>query len=184
MTFDAGTLVNGLRVAEEKGAFADVKVPPGPRPLSRVGYVLTNRIKGYLVSHAHLDHVAGLVIASPDDVKKPIYALPVGQRDPRRYLLQLAGLAELQRSRQQAPQLKKFPLEDLKPGVSIPLQDTKMSVTAFPLSHGGRVDSVRRGERRRYRRLLRRYRPRFRREGHEDAGCLGGRGREDQSNAS
>jgi len=75
VTFDAGTLVNGLRVADENGAFENVKVPTDS-PLSRVGYVLTNRIKGYLISHAHLDHVAGLVIASPDDSRKPIYALP------------------------------------------------------------------------------------------------------------
>ena len=58
VTFDAGTLVNGLRVADEKGAFDARQLPPDSRS-SRVGYVLTNRIKGYLVSHAHLDHVAG-----------------------------------------------------------------------------------------------------------------------------
>jgi 3',5'-cyclic-nucleotide phosphodiesterase len=75
VTCDAGTLVNGLRVADEKGAFDTIKVPTDSQ-MSRVGYVLTNRIKGYLISHAHLDHVAGLVIASPDDSKKPVYALP------------------------------------------------------------------------------------------------------------
>src|SRR6516164_2305052 len=75
VTCDAGTLVNGLRVADEKGAFENVKVP-ADQALSRAGYVLTNKIKGYLISHAHLDHVAGLVIASPDDSSKPIYALP------------------------------------------------------------------------------------------------------------
>src|SRR5688572_25308563 len=75
VTCDAGTLVNGLRVADEKGAFAGLMVP-GEVPLSRVGYVLTTKIKGYLITHAHLDHLAGLVIASPDDGNKPIYALP------------------------------------------------------------------------------------------------------------
>src|SRR5215813_11923875 len=65
VTCDAGTIVNGLRVADEKGAFDDIK-PPADSPDSRVGYVLTNRIKGYLISHPHLDHVGGLLIASPD----------------------------------------------------------------------------------------------------------------------
>src|SRR5215472_5411986 len=74
VTLDAGTLVNGLRGADEQGAFDGVKVP-ADSTLSRTGYVLTDRIKGYLISHAHLDHVGGLVIASPDDSKKPIYAL-------------------------------------------------------------------------------------------------------------
>jgi 3',5'-cyclic-nucleotide phosphodiesterase len=75
VTCDAGTLVNGLRVADEKAAFAGIAMP-ADTDQSRVGYVLTAKIKGYLISHAHLDHVAGLVIASPDDGKKPIYALP------------------------------------------------------------------------------------------------------------
>jgi 3',5'-cyclic-nucleotide phosphodiesterase len=35
------------------------------------------------------------------------------------------------------PQLKKFPLTDLAPGTATPLQGTRMSVTAYPLSHGG-----------------------------------------------
>ena len=46
---DAGTLVNGLRVAEEKGAFAGITVPVDSDQ-SRVGYVLTAKIKGYLIS--------------------------------------------------------------------------------------------------------------------------------------
>ena len=74
VTCDAGSLVNGLKVADEKGALADLAVPAGS-DLSRVGHALTSVIKGYLLSHAHLDHVAGLVVASPDDSKKPVYAL-------------------------------------------------------------------------------------------------------------
>jgi 3',5'-cyclic-nucleotide phosphodiesterase len=135
VTCDAGTLVNGLRVADEKGAFAAVKVP-GDSSMSRIGYVLTNRIKGYLISHAHLDHVAGLVIASPDDSKKPIYALPsVNGALVDSYFNWQAWPNFTERGK--APQLKKYPQEDLKPGIATPLLYTKMSVTAFPLSHGG-----------------------------------------------
>jgi 3',5'-cyclic-nucleotide phosphodiesterase len=72
---DAGSLVNGLKVAQDKGAFRDVKVPEGSTD-SVVGHVLKNEIKGYLISHAHLDHVQGLVIVSPDDSNKTIYSLP------------------------------------------------------------------------------------------------------------
>src|SRR3954453_8206467 len=71
---DAGSLVNGLRVAQDKGTFRDVKVPEGSTD-SVVGHVLKNDIKGYLISHPHLDHVQGLVIASPDDSNKTIYSL-------------------------------------------------------------------------------------------------------------
>src|SRR4030095_10082480 len=38
---DTGTLVNGLRVADERGAFDGVKVPADSQ-LSRIGHVLTN----------------------------------------------------------------------------------------------------------------------------------------------
>jgi 3',5'-cyclic-nucleotide phosphodiesterase len=135
VTFDAGTLVNGLRVADGKGAFDAVKMP-ADSALSRVGYMLADRIKGYLVSHAHLDHVAGLVIASPDDSRKPIYALPsVAAAMADTYFNWQAWPNFTDRGK--PPQLKKFTLAELKPGGAVPLQDTKMTVTAFPLSHGG-----------------------------------------------
>jgi 3',5'-cyclic-nucleotide phosphodiesterase len=135
VTFDAGTLVNGLRVAEEKGVLDSLKVPADSK-LSRAGYVLTDRIKGYLVSHAHLDHVAGLVIASPDDSKKPIYVLPsVGAALVETYFNWQAWPNFTDRGK--PPQLKKYPIVELAPGSAVPLQDTKMTVTAFPLSHGG-----------------------------------------------
>jgi 3',5'-cyclic-nucleotide phosphodiesterase len=135
VTLDAGTLVNGLRVSDERGAFDNVRLPPDS-PLGRVGYMLTDRIKGYLVSHAHLDHVAGLIVASPDDSKKPIYALPsVNTALSETYFNWQAWPNFSDRGK--APQLKKYSLQDLKPGASVPLQDTRMSVTAFPLSHGG-----------------------------------------------
>ena len=135
VTCDAGSIVNGLRVADEKGAFAKLQVPAGTG-LSRVGYMLTDRIKGYLVSHAHLDHVAGLVISSPDDSKKPIYALvSVNAALVDTYFNWQAWPNFTDRGK--APQLKKYTLEDLKPATSTPLKDTAMAVTAFPLSHGG-----------------------------------------------
>lgn len=135
VTCDAGTLVNGLRVADEKGAFNAITVPAGS-PQSRVGYMLTDRIKGYLVSHAHLDHVAGLIVASPDDSKKPIYALPSVNADLVATYFNWQAWPNFT-DRGKAPQLKKFSIEDLKPGVATPVAGTKMNVTAFPLSHGG-----------------------------------------------
>jgi 3',5'-cyclic-nucleotide phosphodiesterase len=135
VTFDAGTLVNGLRVAEEKGTLDSLKVPTDS-PFTRAGYVLTDRIKGYLVSHAHLDHVAGLVIASPDDSRKPIYILPsVGAALVETYFNWTAWPNFTDRGK--APQLKKYPIVELAPGTAVPIQDTRMTVTAFPLAHGG-----------------------------------------------
>ena len=135
VTCDVGALVNGLRVADEKGAFSSITLPADSAQ-SRVGYVLTNLIKGYLISHAHLDHVAGLVIASPDDSKKPIYALPSVAADMVETYFNWRAWPNFT-DRGKAPQLKKYAFEELKPGVAIPIKDTAMTVTAFPLSHGG-----------------------------------------------
>jgi 3',5'-cyclic-nucleotide phosphodiesterase len=132
---DAGALVNGLRVADAKGAFDQVQVP-ADSPYSRVGYVLTDRIKGYLISHAHLDHIAGLIVASPDDSKKPIYALPsVNERIERDYFNWEAWPNFGDEGK--APALKKYHYENLVPGQKTTLAGTGMNVTASPLSHGG-----------------------------------------------
>jgi 3',5'-cyclic-nucleotide phosphodiesterase len=135
VTCDAGTLVNGLRVADEKGVF-DAVALPADSPHSRVGYVLTEQIKGYLISHAHLDHVAGLIVASPDDSAKPIYGLPsVNERIQRTYFNWDAWPNFGDKGR--APLLGKYSYRDLVPGEKTELSGTGMTVTAFPLSHGG-----------------------------------------------
>jgi 3',5'-cyclic-nucleotide phosphodiesterase len=132
---DAGSLVNGLKVAEEKGAFTGIEVPAGSTD-SVIGHVLKTDIKGYLISHAHLDHVAGLVLASPDDSNKTIYSLPSVSADiEQQYFNWKAWPNMLDRGRQ--PQLKKYHLEDLKPGERRDLAGTRMTVTPFPLNHAG-----------------------------------------------
>lgn len=97
--------------------------------------VLTQYIKGYCLSHPHLDHVAGLLLNAPDDVAKPIYGLP-------------ACLATLQQDYFNwrawpnfgdggpPPALGKYQLRPLVPGQETPLLNTPLQVQAFPLSHG------------------------------------------------
>ncbi|MEQ1941350.1 3',5'-cyclic-nucleotide phosphodiesterase [Mesorhizobium sp. VNQ89] len=135
VTCDAGSLVNGLRVADAKGAFDAVEVP-ADSPYTRIGYVLTETIKGYLVSHAHMDHVAGIVIASPDDSKKPIYGLPSVTAAIQDTYFNWQAWPNFAFGGK-APQLKKYALTDLTPGEQRMLDGTAMEVTAFPLSHGG-----------------------------------------------
>lgn len=135
VTCDAGSLVNGLRVADAKGVFDGVRVPEDS-PYTRIGYVLTEQIKGYLITHAHMDHLAGLVIASPDDSNKPIYALAsVNERIQRNYFNWEAwpnfGTAGKE------PHLKKYELRDLPAGEKTMIDGTAMQITAFPLSHSG-----------------------------------------------
>lgn len=135
VTCDAGALVSGLRAADEGGVFDDLQMPEQTE-YSRIGYVLTQQIKGYLISHAHMDHIAGLIAASPDDSAKPIYGLSsVLKRVSDGYFnwsvwpnFATTGTA---------PTLGKYRLTDLPAAQSRPLDGTGMSVTAFPLAHGG-----------------------------------------------
>src|ERR1700748_1687909 len=62
---DAGTLHAGIQKAIESGIFH-----------KSVEAVLRQDIKAYFISHAHLDHVSGMIINSPEDSSKNIYGLP------------------------------------------------------------------------------------------------------------
>lgn len=61
---DAGSLLGGLEIAWKKGRV-------GRKSLQEI---FRNELKGYLISHSHLDHLLGLVIASQADSPKPLYA--------------------------------------------------------------------------------------------------------------
>lgn len=74
IAMDAGTLLPGLQRSYERGAFAHLPIP-ADTTLTPAGYLLREAIAGYFVSHPHLDHVAGLLIAATDDSRKPIYGL-------------------------------------------------------------------------------------------------------------
>ena len=105
-------------------------VPPGSR-YTRIGHVLTDSIQGHLVSHAHLDHVLGLVIASPDDVAKPVYALPSVQAELVASHFNWGAWPNMT-DRGKPPRLGKYRLQDLAPGVRQPLAGTDLGVTAYP----------------------------------------------------
>ncbi len=135
VTCDAGALVNGL-VAAEALDHLDWVQPPADSPLSRVGHALVHGIRGYLISHAHLDHVMGLVAASPDDGKKPIYGLASVNAAIERSILNWEAWPNFG-DRGKAPQLKKYAYRDLAPATPTPLDGTAMTVSAYPLSHGG-----------------------------------------------
>jgi 3',5'-cyclic-nucleotide phosphodiesterase len=130
---DAGTVVNGLIIANEKGAFDRLERPDGST-LSKVGYILKERIKGYLISHAHLDHIAGLIIASPDDSAKPIYGLSSTIDTIKNTHFNWQSWANFADSGT-APALNKYNYVTLKPATKQHLINTTMDVTAFSLSH-------------------------------------------------
>jgi 3',5'-cyclic-nucleotide phosphodiesterase len=135
VALDAGTLLTGLEQANRKGSFAKIPVPPDS-PLTVEGYILTQRIKAYLLSHAHLDHVAGLVLNSPDDTKKDILGLSSTLDTLRDHLFNHKLWPNFT---DEGPgvQLKKYHFVRLQPEKEQPIAGTQLTVRPFELCHAG-----------------------------------------------
>jgi len=127
---DAGTIYTGIERAITSKAFS---VPSDT--------VLKKYIKGYLISHAHLDHVAGLIITSPDDTNKTIYALPACMKILENDYFNGDAWANFG-DEGRGFKLKKYHFESLSAGEETPLDNTNMQVKAFSLSHVNPYESA------------------------------------------
>lgn len=133
VALDAGTIVNGIDVALESDAFDGLENRPD-EGLKANGNILHNHVKAYLISHGHLDHVAGLLVASPDDNEKPIYALKSVNDTMGSTYFNWQAWANFT-NRGIKPTLNKYDVIDLAPQQSMPIKGTKLTVTPFSLSH-------------------------------------------------
>ena len=120
---DAGTLHSGI----EKAIANKVFTLPSEQ-------VLRQYIKGYFISHAHLDHIAGLIINSPDDTAKTIYALGSTIETIKKDYFTWESWANFTDDGE-APLLKKYHYQVITPDTTIAITNTGMTVQAFPLSH-------------------------------------------------
>jgi cAMP phosphodiesterase len=127
---DAGTLHAGIRKAVDNG------VLPAP-----AGAVLRHSIKDYFISHPHLDHVAGLILNSPEDTNKNIYALPSCLHVLQNNYFTWQSWANFG-DQGEKPQLGKYHYVALQPGAEITAEHTSLAVRAFPLSHGNPYEST------------------------------------------
>jgi cAMP phosphodiesterase len=120
---DAGTLHYGIEKAIANKVF---NIP--------VEQVLRLYIKGYFISHAHLDHVSGLIVNSPDDTTKNIYAFADCLETIKTHYFTWKSWANFA-DEGDAPLLKKYHYEVLIPDKTVNIPNTGLSVRAFPLSH-------------------------------------------------
>ncbi|HAU1515827.1 TPA: 3',5'-cyclic-nucleotide phosphodiesterase [Legionella pneumophila] len=129
---DGGTLVRGLEVAVDKQSLSN----------KRVDDLLQKHIPAYLISHAHLDHVMGLVMAQPElREKQTIMAREETMQALQKNIFNWSVWGNFGDSGD-TPQLnfQHYQTVPLFQWVSIP--DTDLHVKVFPLSHGGMASSA------------------------------------------
>lgn len=123
LCLDAGTVNVGIRKAIE------LKSLSGTSEI-----VLKDQIKGYFISHGHLDHLSGLIINSPADSKKDIYAIaPVIQILQNHYFINDTWINFADQG--QKPILGKYHYNELQEGVEIPASNTSFFLKSYELSH-------------------------------------------------
>lgn len=127
---DAGTIRTGINKAIADGTWSGDPI-----------VVLRRNIRGYLISHPHLDHVSGLILNSPDDTVKQIYATRSCLDVIRDHYFSWKSWANFGNEGEK-PALSKYSYNALSPGQPVSLRGTSLKVTAFVLSHASPGEST------------------------------------------
>ncbi len=128
---DAGTIYKGLELAAAKKLFKS----------SNPSTIQQQQINGYFISHAHLDHTAGLIMNSPNDNAKKLYGLASVLDVFKKNYFTWSAWANFG-NEGEAPILKKYTYQALVPKVEIPIDKTGLFVTPFVLSHVNPYEST------------------------------------------
>ncbi len=137
---DAGSVLPGISKALEKGAFPQVTVE-NSAPYTPQGAVFRDLIGGYFISHGHLDHLAGLIISSPEDSHKPLY----GTADTIGTLRQHYFNGKVWPNFTDAGsglRIGTYRLNSPRPAQRFSLGLTGLDGVIYPLSHGGTPSSM------------------------------------------
>jgi cAMP phosphodiesterase len=121
---DAGTIYKGLELAAARKIFK----PSNPSVIQQ------NNINSYFISHAHLDHTAGLIMNSPNDKAKNLYGLASVLDVFKKNYFTWSAWANFG-TEGEAPILKKYSYQPLIPKLEISIDNTGLFVTPFVLSH-------------------------------------------------
>lgn len=120
---DAGTLHAGIRkVIDSKAWHGDATS------------FLRKNVKGYLISHPHFDHAAGLIINSPEDSSKTIYGIESCLSVLKDNYFSWKSWANFGNEGEK-PTLNKYTYQTLEPKKEVSLANTTLFVTPYLLSH-------------------------------------------------
>jgi 3',5'-cyclic-nucleotide phosphodiesterase len=140
IALDAGTILDGLRRAEQSGSLNFIGIPTDSS-VSPARMALQNHIKAYAISHSHIDHLAGMVINSPDDTAKPILGLPSTINNIRDHLFNWKIWPNFS-NEGEGIRLNKYEYVRLKPAEEHQVTETGLGITAYPLSHSKNYTST------------------------------------------
>ena len=133
LALDAGSLLPGIAKGLEKGSFPQV-TPELAAPYTPQGFVFRQLIGAYFISHGHLDHVAGLIIGSPEDSKKNIYAQADTILTLRNHYFNWKAWPNFTDSGN-GSRLGTYRLQTVRPQQRVTLGVTGLSGVMYPLSH-------------------------------------------------
>lgn len=133
VALDAGTVLPGIKKGLEKNSFKNITIPKDTE-WNDIGYIFREKIKGYLISHAHLDHISGLVVSSTEDTKKEIYGLK-STIDTLKNNVFNWQLWPNFANEGEGFKLNQYTYKELSPLNEVSINGTTLKVRSFPLSH-------------------------------------------------
>lgn len=133
VALDAGTILPGITSGLEKNNFKGITIPKDTE-WSDTGYIFREKIKGYLISHGHLDHISGLVISSTEDTKKDIYGLKSTIETLKNNVFNWKLWPNFT-NEGEGFKLNQYTYQELKSNEIKNISGTNLKVIAFPLSH-------------------------------------------------
>lgn len=140
IAFDAGSLLSGIDRAHKQESFKGISEKT-TQEWNVAPYILREHVKAYCISHAHLDHVLGLVINSPEDSPKSIFAINSVIDFLKDHLFNWKIWPNFG-SEGAPPQMNLYQYQRLECEKKIPIPNTQMNMQPFLLSHSRDYEST------------------------------------------